>query len=176
MQLDWAGSPGAFEWAKADGRIDVNIGQGRVLELEPGAGRLFGLLSLTEIPRRLMLDFSDFFKSGFAFNQMSGQFEIRKGDAYTTDFRIDAPSARILLNGRTGLSARDYDQTMEVTPKAGSVLPAIGAIAGGPAGAAVGAVAQAVLNQPLKDMTRTLYQISGPWSEPEIDVIEREGK
>lgn len=175
LQLDWQGSPAAFDWARTDGQLDISIAQGRVLEVEPGAGRLFGLLSLTEIPRRLSLDFSDFFKSGFAFNQMAGGFEIRKGDAFTESFRIDAPSARILLSGRTGLKARDYDQTMEVAPKAGSVLPAIGAIAGGPAGAAVGAVAQAVLNQPLKEMTRTSYRITGPWSEPKIETAEHGG-
>ncbi|HMN35464.1 MAG TPA: AsmA-like C-terminal region-containing protein, partial [Chiayiivirga sp.] len=170
LMLAWPGAPGAFDWAVADGRLDVSVGQGRVLEVEPGAGRLFGLLSLTEIPRRLSLDFSDFLKSGFAFNQMAGSFRIERGDAFTDDFRINAPSAEIRLRGRTGLKARDYDQTLEVLPKAGSVLPAIGAIAAGPAGAAVGAVAQAVLRQPLKDMTRTVYRVTGAWDAPTIEA------
>lgn len=173
LQLSWPGSPGAFDWSGADGRLDVNISQGRLLEVEPGAGRLFGLLSLAEIPRRLALDFSDFFKSGFAFNQMEGRFEIRKGDAFTEGFRIDAPSADIRLSGRTGLKARDYDQTLEVRPKAGSVLPAIGALAGGPAGAAVGAVAQAVLREPLRQMTQIGYRITGTWADPKVEPIER---
>lgn len=176
LSLRWPGAPGAFEWAGADGQLSVHVGQARVLEVEPGAGRLFGLLSLTEIPRRLSLDFSDFFKSGFAFNQMAGSFRIERGNAITDDFRIDAPSAQILLRGRTGLAARDYDQTMEVLPKAGSMLPAIGAIAGGPAGAAVGAVAQAVLRQPLKEMTRTTYRVTGPWAEPVIESVDRNGE
>lgn len=170
LMLAWPGAPGAFDWAVADGRLDVSVGQGRVLEVEPGAGRLFGLLSLTEIPRRLSLDFSDFLKSGFAFNQMAGSFRIERGDAFTDDFRINAPSAEMRLRGRTGLKARDYDQTLEVLPKAGSVLPAIGAIAAGPAGAAVGAVAQAVLRQPLKDMTRTVYRVTGAWDAPTIEA------
>lgn len=173
LRLRWSGAPDAFDWSRADGALEVSVGQGRVLEMEPGAGRLFGLLSLTEIPRRLMLDFSDFFQSGFAFNQMSGNFLIEKGDAVTEEFRIDAPSAVILLRGRTGLQARDYDQIMVVLPKAGSVLPALGAIAAGPAGAAVGAVAQALLRQPLKEMTRVTYRITGPWAEPRIEVLER---
>lgn len=176
LTLAWPGAPGSFDWAGADGQLEIGVGQGRVLEVEPGAGRLFGLLSLTEIPRRLSLDFSDFFKSGFAFNQISGSFRIEDGNAITEDFRINAPSAEIRLRGRTGLKARDYDQTMEVLPKAGSVLPALGAIAAGPAGAAVGAVAQAVLRQPLKDMTRTVYRVTGSWSEPQIRTLEREAE
>lgn len=176
LSLAWQGAPADFDWSRADGTLELSLSQGRILEVEPGAGRLFGLLNLTEIPRRLSLDFSDFFKSGFAFNQMGGHFEIRRGDAFTSDFSIDAPSARILLSGRTGLKTRDYDQTLDVRPKAGSVLPAIGALAAGPAGAAVGAVAQAVLRQPLSEMARTVYKVTGSWQEPKIDVVERSGE
>ena len=53
------------------------------------------------------------------------------------------------------------------------MLPALGAIAAGPAGAALGAVAQAVFQSPLKQMARTLYRVQGSWSEPKIDVIDR---
>ncbi len=176
LQLTWPGAPGAFDWGGADGKLEFGIEQGRVLEVDPGAGRIFGLLNLTEIPRRLALDFSDFFKSGFAFNRMAGAFDIHKGDAVTDAFRIDAPSATIRISGRTGLKARDYDQTMEVLPKAGSVLPALGAIAAGPAGAAVGAVAQAVLRQPLQEMTRATYRVTGSWIEPKIELVERDSR
>ena len=53
------------------------------------------------------------------------------------------------------------------------VLPALGAITAGPAGAAVGAVAQAVLNAPMKQMNRTLYSVEGGWDAPKIEVIDR---
>ena len=53
------------------------------------------------------------------------------------------------------------------------MLPALGAVTAGPAGAALGAVAQAVLQVPLKQATRTVYSVQGPWTEPEVSVIER---
>lgn len=173
LQATWPGAPSAFELQRIDGRLSATVGKGRVLEVNPGAGRIFGLLSLTEIPRRLALDFSDFFKSGLAFNEITGSFSLDGGNAYTDDLRIDGPAAEIRVRGRTGLKARDYDQTMEVLPRAGSVLPALGAIAAGPAGAALGAVAQAVLQQPIKQMARTVYRVQGGWAEPDINVIER---
>ncbi|MBB5208559.1 YhdP family protein [Chiayiivirga flava] len=173
LQATWPGAPSAFDFERLDGRLSTTVGKGRVLEVEPGAGRLFGLLSLTEIPRRLALDFSDFFKSGLAFNQISGSFVLDGGNAYTEDLRIDGPAAEIQVRGRTGLKAKDYDQTMEVLPKASSMLPAIGALAAGPAGAAIGAVAQAVLQRPLKQMTRKYYRVQGTWAEPVIETIER---
>ena len=39
--------------------------------------------------------------------------------------------------------------------------------------AALGAVAQAVLQVPLKQATRTVYSVQGPWAEPDVDVVER---
>ena len=38
---------------------------------------------------------------------------------------------------------------------------------------AAGAVAQAVLQKPFKQMTRTLYSVQGSWDEPTIEVVER---
>jgi uncharacterized protein YhdP len=46
-------------------------------------------------------------------------------------------------------------------------------LAGGPAGVAVGVVAQAIVQKPLKQTTRVLYHVSGPWAKPQVDVVER---
>lgn len=173
LKATWPGAPAAFELQRVDGTLTAKVGKGRVLEVKPGAGRLFGLLSLSEIPRRLALDFSDFFESGLAFNEITGSFVLDGGNATTDDLRIDGPAAEIRVRGRTGLKAKDYDQTMEVLPRPGSMLPALGALAAGPAGAALGAVAQVVLQQPLKQMARKLYRVQGSWAEPKIEVIDR---
>jgi uncharacterized protein YhdP len=173
MDLRWRGGPANFAFAAADGQLRITVGKGRVPELEPGAGRFLGLLSLAEIPRRLALDFSDFFRAGLAFNSIEGNFQLANGNAITDNLRIDGPAAEIKLSGRTGLAARDYSLQVEVLPRTGSVLPALGALTAGPAGAAVGAVAQAVLQRPMKQMNRTLYQVGGGWDAPDIEVIER---
>ncbi len=87
--------PSAFALAKLEtGAITLNVSEGRILEVEPGAGRFFGLLSLSEIPRRLSLDFSDFFRSGLSFNSITGTFGIDKGNAYTSKPRDQEPSRR----------------------------------------------------------------------------------
>ena len=173
MVGDWPGSPGSFRLDRFDGSLRVDVGAGRLLDVEPGTGRFIGLVSIAEIPRRLTFDFSDFFEKGFAFNGMSGDFEFERGAARTANLRIDGPAAEINVSGTTALAAREYDQRVEVLPKAGGVLPAIGAVTGGPAGAALGAVAQAVLQVPLKQATRTVYSVQGPWAEPDVDVVER---
>jgi uncharacterized protein YhdP len=170
----WPGSPGAFSLATLSGSLKADIGQGRLLDVEPGgSGRLLGLISLAEIPRRLSLDFSDFFKKGFAFNTARGDFVFSDGKARTDNLRIDGPAAEIRVTGTTGLREEVYDQRVEVLPKAGGILPAIGLLAGGPAGAAVGVMAQAVLQRPLKQTTRVVYRVTGPWQKPLVKVVEK---
>jgi len=170
----WPGSPGAFSLATLSGTLKAEVGEGRLLDVEPGgSGRILGLISLAEIPRRLSLDFSDFFKKGFSFNTAQGDFVFNDGKARTENLRIDGPAAEIRVSGSTGLREQVYDQRVEVLPKAGGILPAIGLLAGGPAGAAVGAMAQAVLQRPLKQTTRIVYRVTGPWQKPLVKVIEK---
>jgi uncharacterized protein (TIGR02099 family) len=170
----WPGSPGSFSLAALSGTLHADIGEGRLLDVEPGGkGRMLGLMSLAEIPRRLTLDFSDFFAKGFAFNTARGDFTFNDGVARTDNLRMDGPAAEIRVGGSADLRRETYDQRVEVLPKAGGVLPAIGFLVGGPAGAAVGAVAQGVFNKPLKQSTRVVYRITGPWKKPEVEVVER---
>ena len=174
LQGSWPGSPGAFALARFEGRLRADVGEGQLLEVEPGGGgRVLGLISLAEIPRRLSLDFSDFFDKGFGFNTMGGEFVFADGRATTDLLLINGPAAEIRVSGSTDLRRQQYDQRIEVLPKAGGALPVIGAIAGGPVGAAMGAVAQAVLQKPLKEAARTVYRVSGPWKEPEVVVVEK---
>ena len=170
----WPGSPGRLRTGDAERLVEADVGEGRLLDVEPGgSGRMLGLISLAEIPRRLSLDFSDFFKKGFSFNTARGDFTFNDGKARTDNLRIDGPAAEIRVSGTTGLREKVYDQRVEVLPKAGGILPAIGLLAGGPAGAAVGAMAQAVLQRPLKQTTRVVYRVTGPWEKPVTKIIER---
>ncbi|MEQ1767809.1 MAG: AsmA-like C-terminal region-containing protein, partial [Methylotenera sp.] len=77
------------------------------------------------------------------------------------------------IRGAANLRAQTFDQTIEVLPKAGNLLTAVGAIAGGPVGAAVGAVANAVLQKPLGQAAAKNYRVTGPWKDPKVEVIER---
>jgi uncharacterized protein YhdP len=169
----WPGSPAAFSLARASGKLSAKVGQGRILEVDPGAGRLFGLISLNAIPRRLSLDFSDLFKSGFSIDSMEGTFELAAGNATTQDLEVKSPAAEINIKGRTGIAARDYDQEMIVLPRTSVVLPVVGALTAGPVGAAAGALVQNFLSKPLKNAARARYHVTGSWDKPEITLIER---
>src|SRR3546814_3741844 len=82
FEAGWPSSPADFSLAALDGTLTLDTRDGRLLEVEPGAGRVFGLLSIAELPRRLSLDFRDFFSKGFAFNEIDGA--IRRSEEHTS--------------------------------------------------------------------------------------------
>ena len=176
LDASWPGTPAAFALARLDGKLGLDVGKGRLLEVKPGAGRFLGLVSLAAIPRRLGLDFHDFFDKGFGFDTLTGNFVFGNGQARTDDLQIKGPAADIRVRGSADLVAQRYDQTIEVSPKTGGVITAVGAVAGGPIGLAIGAVAQAVLKKPLSRITRKFYHVTGPWKNPDVQVIQGEAE
>jgi uncharacterized protein (TIGR02099 family) len=167
----WAGGLRSDWLAVTEGTARIDLGKGELEHVEPGAGRVFGLLSVQALPRRLALDFRDVFKSGFQFDDISGDFTIREGQAYTSNLIVHAPAADVGIVGRVGLANRDYDQTAVVSTELGATLPIAGVLAGGPAiGAALFVIAE-IFKEPMKGMVKAQYRITGPWESPKVDRV-----
>ncbi|MET0024797.1 MAG: YhdP family protein [Sedimenticola sp.] len=173
-RISWQGSPMLFSLDKLNGQLALRLGEGRFLEVEPGVGRIFGLLNISALHRRLTLDFSDMVKEGFSFDRIEGDFQIENGNAYTENFRMRGPSANIDIAGRIGLGAEDFDQLITVTPMISSSLPLAGAWAGGPAVGAALLLAQKLFGDKFDKATRIQYQATGPWSDPVLTELKRE--
>ena len=172
----WHGPLSAFALEKLDGTLRLDIENGQILDIEPGAGRLFGLLSVQALPRRLSLDFSDLFKKGFGFDKLSGQFSIDGGNAYTEDFYLAGPAARIEMKGRVGLASHDYDQLVTVTPQVSSGLPVAGALAGGPVVGAAIFLAEKLFKPGIDDIVTVQYSVKGDWSNPVVERLPKQGQ
>jgi uncharacterized protein YhdP len=174
-QLDatWPGSPSGMDLANMDGKLSVNVSSGRIPEVAPGVGRLFGLVSVLELPRRLTLDFGDVFGKGLGFDSISGDFMLAHGNATTDNLKILSPAAAITVTGRTGLRAKDYDQQVLVIPHIGNSLPVVGAVVGGPIGVAAGVVVQGILGHGLNHAASKRYRISGSWDKPVIVPLDK---
>ena len=176
IEAAWGGMPVDFTLDKLHGSFSLHVEEGRFLDINPGSGRLFGLLSLQTLPRRLSLDFNDLFKKGFTFDKIEGVFELDRGNAYTNSLLMNGPSARIDISGRTGLADQDYDQRVTVTPALSNTIPVASALFG-PAGIGVGAVIylgqkmfKSIPEQVDKFLSRE-YSITGPWEQPVIERI-----
>ncbi|MDZ7735832.1 MAG: YhdP family protein [Gammaproteobacteria bacterium] len=174
----WPGNPIDFRLANMNGTLELNVVKGRFLDIEPKAGRLFGLLSIQALPRRLSLDFSDLFNKGFAFDRIHGNFTIEDGHAYTNDLTMDGPSALVTVTGRTGLVTQNYDQIVTVIPQISDTLPVTGALFG-PIGIGIGAVIFLTgkvfesIPEQIDKMLGYQYSVQGSWDEPVIKPLNR---
>lgn len=177
-QLDasWPGAPSGISLVTMDGTLSIQVNDGRIPEAaSPGVGRLLGLVSLAELPRRLTLDFGDVFGKGLAFDSITGDFRLADGNATTENLVIAGPSANIRVTGRTGLRARDYDQQMLVVPHVGNSLPLVGAVVGGPIGAAAGFAVQGLVGKGLNQAASARYRVTGSWDDPVMTLLEKQG-
>ncbi len=60
-------------------------------------------------------------------------------------------------------------------PRVGNSLPLVGAVVGGPVGAAAGFAVQGLLGKGLNKVASARYRITGPWSKPVMTLIEKHG-
>ena len=168
LNATWPGGPWTFELGNMDGTLSVDVTNGNIPKASPGVGRLFGLASIVDLPRRLSFDFNDVFGKGFGFDLIKGDFKLGNGNATTENLKIHGPAAEIKVTGRTGLRNKDYDQQMTVIPHIGNSLPLVGAVVGGPIGAAAGLAVQTVLGRGLNHVAIQRYHITGSWDKPVI--------
>lgn len=170
LDLSWSGGPAEDFLARLDGIVDLRFGPGTLADVEPGAGRVFGLMSVVALPRRMSLDFSDVFEKGFGFDTITGTFNIKKGQAYTCNLSLEGPAADVGIVGRAGLATRDYDQTAIVSANVGNTLPIVAAVVAGPQVAAALLIFSQIFKKPLQEVGQIYYGIDGSWDDPVIEV------
>ena len=173
----WPGAPMDFSLANINGELKLRLSKGRIMEVDPAAGRLFGLLSLQTLPRRLSLDFTDLLGKGLAFDKIEGDFDLSEGNAYTNNLQMTGPAANVAVSGRTGLIEQDYDQIATVTPQVADNLPVAGALFG-PVGIGIGAMLYLAgnvftsINNSINNILSYQYTINGSWQDPQVEKIK----
>lgn len=171
----WDGAPTDVSLAGLNGEMALRIKDGTIVDADPGAGRMLGILSLSALPRRLFLDFSDVFKKGLAFSKIAGNIRVEQGQAYTSNLQLKSTPANILITGRTGLASQDFDQEMFVVPNVSDTATVASALAWGPQVAAVVALFQEMFKEDISAATMIRYQITGSWQQPRIhQILEQE--
>jgi uncharacterized protein (TIGR02099 family) len=138
FDLNWPDAPYQPSITNMSGNFSLKLGEGRIVHLSEstnskmGLGRMLNILSLSSIQRRLSLNFSDLSEQGYSFDSMNGEFSFKNASAYIDSMRFEGPVAGVNLKGRIGITAKDFDLQMGVTPHVTGSLPIVAAIAGGP--------------------------------------------
>ncbi len=162
---NWVGAPFQVSLSDLDAQVEVNLGEGRFLGVEPGIGRVLGVLDLGRLLQRLQLDFRDVYAEGLSYDSIRGTFRLADGYAKTSNLVIDAVPATITITGSTGLVTRDYDQIITVIPKTSAAIPIAGTIVKG-----VAALVAKTVTGSSGDgfFISSQYALKGKWGDAEI--------
>ena len=166
--LNWEGQPDDFNYATLDGTLKLDTGKGQFLKMDPGFGKLLGILSLQELPKRIALDFTDVFSSGFEFDSIDGNATIRHGVMQTDDLHIDGSSAKVIMKGSVNLSNETQDLHIAILPTLGSSISTLSAFAAGPVVGIGAFIVSKVLGNPLDKLMSFEYNVSGTWANPSV--------
>ncbi|MCK6392763.1 YhdP family protein [Zoogloea sp.] len=174
-QLVWKGPPTALHLPSLGGRMNVRVESGQFTQLEPGVGRLLGVLNLQALPRRITLDFRDVFSEGFAFDRISGSIRLDSGVLRTDDLEIFGPAARVFMSGEADAARETQNLRVKVQPTlsesiaVGSAIATTGAI--NPALGLAAYLVQKALRDPVEKLFSFEYAVTGGWSDPKVEKL-----
>jgi uncharacterized protein YhdP len=172
-KITWLGRPEDFALSHLGGRLNVNLKNGRFTQLDPGAAKLLGILSLQALPRRIALDFRDVFSEGFAFDEIKGPAYLERGVAYLPDLRITGPAAKISMNGKIDLARETQDLRLNIHPRLDEGMAVGAALLGGPVAGVGALVATKLLRDPISKAASFEYLVSGNWDDPKVRKLPR---
>jgi uncharacterized protein (TIGR02099 family) len=171
-RLAWNGAPTEIDFASMQGNLKLKAAQGQFLKLDPGAaGKLLGLISLQNLPRRISLDFKDVFSEGLAFDAIDGRMTVHNGIMRTDRLRIDSPSARVSMKGEVDLARETQRLEVTVQPEIGDTA-ALGVAMVNPAVGVAAWLANKALRNPLGSVFSFRYRITGAWDDPKVEKLE----
>lgn len=174
-QLAWPGAPWQFALERSRGSVEVELLDGRFVNVASTPARLIGLLNVDNLVRRLRLDFSDVTGQGTAFDRVSGAATLYGGTLETRGpVTVDGPATRFTLEGRVDLARRELDQRLGVTVPISRNLPLAAVIAGAPVVGGALFIADRLFGDAIDRVTRIHYRVRGPWTSPQISVESAE--
>jgi len=166
--LVWPGLPHEFALNRLSGSFRVDARRGQFAKIEPGAGKLLGLLSLQSLPRRATFDFRDVFSEGFAFERIHADVKVARGILLTDNFEISGPAAFVTLAGEVSLPQETQTITLHVVPEVSEGVALAATIIGTPVLGLSTLVVSKLLNNPLGKVVAYEYLVTGSWDNPTV--------
>ncbi|HTT02529.1 MAG TPA: AsmA-like C-terminal region-containing protein [Steroidobacteraceae bacterium] len=174
LQAELAWTPRSVNSVRAwvaglSGQLSLTLGAGRV---QPGAHTepAFALLAVPELLR----DSSAAFgitdaqaRPTLAFSGLTAEYQLHDGSAFTSNLHLDG-DVEILMSGRIGLVAQDYDLDARIL-RGEERLPApVRRFASVPRVAAVWMGLRDLLSAPARSDSRATLHLGGTWDAPVV--------
>lgn len=166
--LSWKGQPHQFNLKSLSGSFQTQSGAGRILQVEPGAGRLLSLFSMQHILRRLTLDFSDVISKGFSFDSFSSDVQMQNGLMKLKKASLYGSAAAIGIEGDIDLVNEVLDLEAVVIPSLNTEGASIALAIANPAVGIGTLVAQLAFKDKISQLFSMEYLVRGGFDSPEV--------
>jgi len=169
----WSGSPLDFDIAKVSGRIDLKLEKGRYNRSQKAtdAMKIFGILNMNAIKRRLNLDFTDLYRKGVSFDNVEGAARIDKGVmSFVKPLLFHGPTNNFKFTGKVNLVSHQVDMKMVVVLPLTQNLPLAAVALGAPQiGGALWIVSK-LFGPELNKLASATYLLTGNWNHLNVTL------
>jgi uncharacterized protein (TIGR02099 family) len=170
----WPGYPWGFALNQLNGSFKMLLKKGRVIETGEQSNilRLFGILNLNTIVRRLKLNFTDLVEKGVAFDRVSADYLLDKGIASSqAPLTLSGPSANVNMTGRINMVDQTLDSQMDVILPVTSNLPIAAVLLGAPQIAGAVFLLDKLIGDRFEKVSTLTYRLKGSWADPDINIV-----
>jgi uncharacterized protein YhdP len=172
VDVNWLSTPQDFHLVDIDGTIDLKLTEGRFhREATAGDGllRLMSILNFDSLARRLRLDFTDLYKTGLAYDQISGKVRFERGKmSFIDPLLVRSPSSDLQMAGSFNLRAETVNARIVANlPVAGNLTFYAALATGLPAAAGVYLVSK-IFKKQVSQVASISYTMSGSWEKPKL--------
>lgn len=170
--LFWPGSPQDFKILNLGGEMNIAMEKGRFKrETSAGEGllRLMSVLNFDSLARRLRFDFSDLYKSGLAYDTLTGKVRFNQGILVLEEpLVLVTPSSGMQMAGTIDMRRERLNTRLVASlPVAGNVTFYAALAAGLPAAVGIYVVSKLFKKQ-VDQATSVSYTIKGSWADPKM--------
>ena len=173
--LNWIGAPHEFDYARLNGDFNAFVTDGELVQVEPGGGKIVGLLNMNAILRRLVFDFSDVVATGLRFDRMRFAGVLADGDAVVQDAFVLSPAVFVTMEGNVNLDQELIDMEIHVSPELGGNIALLSALAN-PAAGAVVFLTQQLFKDDLRRSSFRSFRALGSWEDFELEEMGKTTK
>ena len=172
IDVNWLSAPQDFHLADIEGNIQLKLIEGRFhRDATAGDGllRLMSVLNFDSVARRLRLDFSDLYKTGLAYDEISGKVSFDRGTMTFVDpLLVRSPSSDLQMAGTLNLREETVDARIVANlPVAGNLTFYAALATGLPAAAGVYLVSKLFKKQ-VNQVASVSYTMTGSWEKPKM--------
>ena len=177
---EWDGSPFNPKYETLNGKVNLNLEKGRLLEVDTSGAQILDVLSLQSLFRFATLDLQgslgNIVSKGTPFNNINASFDIGNGVAQTKQFTMSLDQARVTMAGQINIPKQTQDLRVTIFPTIDATAGSLAAFAINPIVGLGALVGQYLISNQINKNLQSDYLVQGSWGKPEVIPLDQKGQ